>query len=270
MYADFCTYLFETNLLSNSEIRIIAIVIKKLNFDYWAMIDKKSIAQNQSSSESKINNIIQYLLQYKVIERKKDFNENYLYRLNHDFGWKKTVNWKFNGGIDWQIFLISFERLRDKYQLSIQTMQEEPDNLTVYLEVCALASPVEIKEALDREYYRALELKYKLQQDPDQLAIHQQNSINLLKLIKLINNQNNNFHQIEFYLGNKANKVTRHKSFKSSKNQTLAEAVAEQEQILRRSILALNELTYTGNYTTVEKNDNFKKRIRARLNKHCR
>lgn len=268
MFADFWTYLAKTDLFSSPEIRLVAILLKQLDFQCWTVIDKESLAQNTSLSKTRITQIIKELIRYGVIESEKDSKKNdSRYRLNSSFGWKKTVDWVFSEKIDWQIFLNSLEKLQDKYQLEIKTIQDELGIITIHLEALTLADRIEVKKALEQEYYQSLARKYKLKQNSQQFATYQQNSINLLKVIKLITNPNNDFNKIKFYLGNKVN--TKQAITVSSK-QTLAEAVAEREKMLKKSVLALsNELTYQGNDTTSQKNKSFKQKIKARLDKHC-
>ena len=257
MFADFWTEIVSTNLLSSFELRIIAVILKQLNFDIWMVIDCKSIAKQLNLDEIEVAKVVQKLIKHKIIEYKGESVKPscYRYRLNSNFGWKKSFDWVFPDGIDWQAFLTSFQKLQRKFELKIRAIENKSGGiLVVHLEVSALANRTEVAQCLKHEYkvkLKALKETYRIKHSNQEIASHQQNSTNLLKIIELIVNTNNNLHnRVDIKAIPQSESVKLNLSHnninnqgKTAKNslpitpkqkQTLAEAVAEREKLSKQ------------------------------------
>ncbi|MGK7934688.1 MAG: hypothetical protein AB4206_02605 [Xenococcaceae cyanobacterium] len=221
------------------------------------VIDYKSIAKQLNLDETEVKGVVQKLIKHKIIEYKGDSVKPsfYRYRLNSNFGWKKSFDWIFPNGIDWQAFLTSFQKLQRKFELRIKAIENKSGGiLVIHLEVSALANRTEVQQRLKHEYkveLKDLQETYRIKHSNQEIAIHQQNSTNLLKIIELIVNTNNNLHnrvdikakpQSESVKPNLShNNITNQgKTTKNSppiapkRKQTLAEAVAEREKLSKQ------------------------------------
>lgn len=298
MFADFWTQLVSTNLLSSFELRIIAVLLKQLNFERWMAIDYITIAEKLNLDKAEVLEVIKKLIGYQIIEYKKDSVEQsyYRYRLNSNFGWKKTIDLVFADGIDWQAFLNSFQKLQSEYELAIQAIENKSGNiLVVHLEVSALANRTEVEKCLKHRYdleLQALNANYRL----EEIRIHQRNSANILNMIELMVNTNRTLHHIadtkpQSESQSKSRPLTADSTLtinesiskaypaKTKNNppittklkQTLAEAVAEQEKLLKQSdSIKVDNVAYIDDYAdTSTKPVSRKRRIKTRLNKHC-
>lgn len=155
MFADFWTQLVAKNRLSSFELRIISILLKRLNFENWSALDYEGIAKQLSLEKAEVVKVVKKLIGYQVIEFKGDFVEQNCarYRLNRNFGWKKTIDWVFVDGINWQAFLNSFQKRQSRYELVIQAIENKPGEiLVIHLEISALANPIEVKNYLKYRY----------------------------------------------------------------------------------------------------------------------
>ncbi|MDJ0635503.1 MAG: hypothetical protein QNJ34_20105, partial [Xenococcaceae cyanobacterium MO_188.B29] len=228
-----------------------------MNFEIWMVIDCKSIAKQLNLDETEVKGVVQKLIKHKIIECKGESAKPsfYRYRLNSNFGWKKSFDWVFPNGIDWRAFLTSFQKLQSKFELRIKAIENKSGGiLVVHLEVSALANRPEVEQCLKHEYkveLEALKEKYRIKHNNQEIAIDQQNSANLLKIIKLIVKTNNNLHnrvdikdkpQSESVKRNLSHKKTNSKGKKvenslptaPKRKQTLAEAVAEREKLSKQ------------------------------------
>ncbi|WP_186376258.1 PCI domain-containing protein [Hyella patelloides] len=258
------------------------------------LIDYKSIAKKLNLDETEVTEVVQKLISYKIVECKEDSVKQrcYRYRLNSNFGWNKSVYWVFSDGIDWQAFLNSFQKLQRKFELRIRAIENKSSGtLVIHIEVSALANRTEVEKCLKREYnleLEALEEKYRINHKDREIAIHQQNSANLLKIIELIVNASNTFHNIAgIKTLPKSKSVKLNPSHNDIINQgetaeslppiapkqkpTLAEAVAEKEKLLKqRDLTKVDKIDYLDDYVDTQDEGSFlKRRIQARLDKHC-
>lgn len=106
-----------------------------------------------------------------------------------------TVDLIFNNGIDWQAFLISFQKLQVECggeELSIRAIENKDDGaFVIRVNVPADANKAEIEKYLKREYelaFVALEQKYQvqLQGKDEQIEIYRKQSADLTELVKLL------------------------------------------------------------------------------------
>ena len=292
MFANFWTQIVSTDILSNFELRIIAVILKRLNFTTWMPIDYTSITEKLSLSKTDVEKVVEKLISYQIIESKGDSEKQdyYRYRLNSNFGWNKSVNWVFADGIDWQAFLASFQKLQSKFELKIQAIENKSEGtLVIHLEVSALANRTEVEKCLQHEYkleLQALEEKYRIKYNEGEIAIHQQNSANLLKIIKLIANTSNSLHDIvdieplqgepvklvlsHNNINDRQKKAKKHSRISPKQKQTLVEAVAEKEKLSKSlDLTEVDKKAHLDNYVdTQDKGSFLKQKIRARLNKH--
>ncbi|WP_414755844.1 pentapeptide repeat-containing protein [Anabaena sp. CCY 9910] len=107
----------------------------------------------------------------------------------------ETVDLIFRDGIDWQAFLISFQKLQVECsgeELSIQAIESKNDGtFVIRVNVPYDANKAEIEKYLKREYNLAvvaIEEKYKikLQAKDEQIAIYRQHNTNLAEIVKLM------------------------------------------------------------------------------------
>ena len=127
MFTDFWTQIVSNDLLSSFELRIITVILKRLNFTIWMTIDYESITKKLDLDETEVTKVVQKLISYQIIECKGDsVKQDYCrYRLNSNFGWNKSIEWIFTDGIDWQAFLISFQKLQSKFELTIKAIENQ-------------------------------------------------------------------------------------------------------------------------------------------------
>lgn len=295
MFADFWTEIVSTDLLSSFELRIITVILQQLNFKLWMVIDYDSIAKRLNLDETEVTEVVQKLISYKIVECKEDSVKQrcYKYRLNSSFGWNKSVYWVFSDGIDWQAFLNSFQKLQRKFELIIRAIENKSSGiLVIHIEVSALANRTEVEKCLKCEYnleLEALEEKYRINHKDREIAIHQQNSTNLLKIIELIVNASNTFHNIADIktspqnesvklnpsynkIINRGEKAKNTPPIAPKQKQTLAEAVAEKEKLSKQ--LDLTEVDQVDKelddrVDTQDEGSFLKRKIKARLDKHC-
>ncbi|MEM8720930.1 MAG: pentapeptide repeat-containing protein [Cyanobacteria bacterium P01_G01_bin.39] len=118
---------------------------------------------------------------------------------------QKTVDLVFSEGIDWQVFLESFEKLKVKFgnDLSIQGIEKKSNNFFVInLETPQDINKTKIEEFFELKYQSALEAREKeykrlLQaKDRDITYFHQQNT-NLMEIIKLQASKPINISQVQ-------------------------------------------------------------------------
>ena len=296
LFADFWTEIVSTDLLSSFELRIIAVILKQLNFKIWMVIDYKSIAKKLNLAETEVTQVIQKLIDYEIIECKGDCLKQsyYRYRLNSNFGWNKSIYWVFSDGIDWQAFLNSFQKLQKKFDLIIRAIENKSSGtLVIQIEVSALANRAEVEKCLKREYnleLNALEEKYRSKHNKREIAVNQQNNTNLLKIIESIVKTTNNCNHItdskaearppielaqqNLNHNNSINQEEETKNYSpivSKQKQTLEEAVAEQEQLSNQSDVAKvdKKVVLDDVVDTQDERSFLKSKIKARLNKHC-
>ncbi|MEA5567789.1 pentapeptide repeat-containing protein [Anabaena sp. UHCC 0399] len=108
---------------------------------------------------------------------------------------QQTVDLLFINGIDWQAFLISFQKLQVEWggeELSIQAIENKNDGaFVIRVNVPADANKAEIEKYLKREYelaVAALEAKYQiqLQGKDEQIEIYRKQSADLTEIVKLL------------------------------------------------------------------------------------
>jgi uncharacterized protein YjbI with pentapeptide repeats len=127
-----------------------------------------------------------------------------------------TVDLIFSDGIDWQVFLDSFEQLQEKLQvecnsdeLAIQAIEKKPDGtLVIRVEVPPVEVPpdadrVEVEKYLKQEYeiqLKAVEDRYRLElnaKDNEIVEIFKQKSTDLLDIISTLANRSINISQTQ-------------------------------------------------------------------------
>lgn len=293
MFTDFWTQIVSTDLLSSFELRIIAVILKRLNFRIWMTIDYESITKKLDLDETEVKKVVQKLIIYQIVECKGDSvqQDYYRYRLNRNFGWNKPIDWIFADGIDWQAFLISFQKLQNKFKLIIKAIENQSEgNLIIRLEISAFANRVEVERCLKHEYQvelEALKKKYKIKYNDQELAINRHNNANLLKVIKLIVNTSNPLDNIvnieaipkgesrklvlkEKNISNQRDTAINYPQISSQQKQTLVEAVAEKEKLSQQlDLTKVSKTAYLDDYIDTQDQGSFlKSKIRARLNKH--
>lgn len=206
MFTDFWTQLASTNRLTSSELRIIAALLKQLDFQSWIRFDHKEIAEELNLDTAKVAEAVQKLIIYQIIEREQNSlcQGCYRYRLKINLGGRKTVDLVFSDGIDWQAFLTSFQKLQTIYSnwdLAIQAIENKSGGiLVVRIEVPYLGEPAEIEKYFTQEYdiqLQTLEEKYRLQLQDKEIEINQQNSANILKIVELMAKVGNSIQNIE-------------------------------------------------------------------------
>lgn len=108
---------------------------------------------------------------------------------------QETVDLIFSNGIDWQSFLISFQKLQvecSDEELTIQAIENKNDGaFVIRVNVPADANKAEIEKYLKREYELALvalEEKYQvqLQGKDEQIEIYRKQSTDLTEIVKLL------------------------------------------------------------------------------------
>lgn len=293
MFTDFWTQIVSNDLLSSFELRIITVILKRLNFTIWMTIDYESITKKLDLDETEVTKVVQKLISYQIIECKGDsVKQDYCrYRLNSNFGWNKSIEWIFTDGIDWQAFLISFQKLQSKFELTIKAIENQAGGtLFIRLEVSALANRTEVEKCLKHEYQvelEALKKKYKIKYNDQEIAINQHNNANLLKVIELIVNTSKPLHNVvnlealpksesrklvlnENNISNQRDTATNSPQISPQQKQTLVEALAEKEKLSQQPDLTkVNKTAYLDDYTDTQDQGSFlKSKIRARLNKH--
>lgn len=295
MFAEFWTQILSTDSLSSFELRIIAEILKRLNFENWMVIDSQNIAKKLNLDETEVTEVVQKLIGYQILECKGECVKQscYRYRLNSNFGWNKSFGWVFADGIDWQAFLTSFQKLQRKFELTIRAIENKSNGtLVIHLGISALANLTEVKKCLKHEYNAEIETlkeKYRIKYNDKEIAIHQQNSANLLKIIELIVKTSKTLHNIVESKALPQNKPVKqnldynntvnqretaenHLQTAPKQKQTLAEAVAERGKSSKQPDLTeADKMTYLDdNYVDNQDESSFlKRKIKARLNKHC-
>jgi hypothetical protein len=101
----------------------------------------------------------------------------------------------FRNGIDWQAFLIAFQKLQVEsrgLEVSIQALENKSDAaLVIRVNVPPNTNKAEIENYLKREYEYELkaidkEYRYQRQASYEQIAIYRQQSANLTQMVKLM------------------------------------------------------------------------------------
>ena len=107
----------------------------------------------------------------------------------------ETVDLIFSNGIDWQAFLISFEKFQVKteiLELSLQTIENKNDGtLVIRLSVPNDINKTEIEHSLKREYEHQLKAidkiyRYQLQATYEEIATYRHQSIDLIEIVKVM------------------------------------------------------------------------------------
>ena len=294
MFADFWTEIVSTDLLSSFELRIIAVILKQLNFQIWMVIDYHSIAQKLNLPETEVTKVIQKLIDYKIIECKGDCLPQICsrYRLNSNFGGHKSIYWVFASGIDWQAFLNSFQKLQKKLALIIRAIKNPSSGtLVIQIEVSALANRAEVEQCLKYEYdleLEALKAKYRLKHNEREIAIHQQHSANLFKIIESIVKTTNTCDQItdtkalppiesrkqnlsHNHILNPGEAAQSYVPIVPMPKETLADAVVETEKLSKQlDLTKVEHLKVLDDDVDTQAQGSFlQSKIKARLNKHC-
>ena len=182
----------------------------------------------------------------------------------------ETVDLIFSEGIDWKAFLTSFQKLQSedtKWELTIQAIENKSNgSFMIRVEVPPKTDKAEVAKYLKQEYeveLQALEEIYRLQLEDREIELHKQNSANIMKMAELMAVRNPLSKIVDVqptadikylletyqskYDSNTANfsdtvdvakseshqQVTEIKYISKAK-QTLAEAVAEKEQLQKQ------------------------------------
>lgn len=107
----------------------------------------------------------------------------------------ETVDLIFSNGIDWQAFLISFEKIQVKtgiLELSLQTIENKNDGtLVIRLSVPNEVNKTDIEHSLKREYEHQLKVidkiyRYQLQATYEEIATYRHQSIDLIEIVKVM------------------------------------------------------------------------------------
>ena len=107
----------------------------------------------------------------------------------------ETVDLIFSNGIDWQAFLISFEKIQIKagiLELSLQTIENKNDGtLVIRLSVPNEVNKTDIEHSLKREYEHQLKVidkiyRYQLQATYEEIATYRHQSIDLIEIVKVM------------------------------------------------------------------------------------
>lgn len=110
----------------------------------------------------------------------------------------ETVDLIFSNGIDWQAFLLSFQKIQIKtgiLELSLQTIENKNDGtLVIRLSVPNDINKTEIEHALKREYETQLKAidkiyRYQLQATYEEIATYRHQSIDLIEIVKVMASQ---------------------------------------------------------------------------------
>jgi uncharacterized protein YjbI with pentapeptide repeats len=200
-----------------------------------------------------------------------------------------TVDLIFTDGIDWKAFFASFQELEAKYRnenLAIQAIERKSGGaFVIRLEVNPEANKFAI-ESNAKEFYETrlkfLEVQYRerLRAKDAEIVIYRQQSTDLLEIVKLQATRPINVEKVmsESYnndlkganLGNFANKVADNARqqanqhiYASEQKQTLAEAAAEIQRLLKQleqsnpTATQAERITYVNDETT----PSFKRRV---------
>ena len=107
----------------------------------------------------------------------------------------ETVDFIFTDGIDWNAFLASFHQLLIEYgddELAMQAIEKKSgDAFVIRLNVPPSADKAEIESFVSRLYssqLKAIEDKYRLEFNPQEIEINKKKSVDLLELAKLAAN----------------------------------------------------------------------------------
>ncbi|MDJ0577985.1 MAG: pentapeptide repeat-containing protein [Xenococcaceae cyanobacterium MO_234.B1] len=205
----------------------------------------------------------------------------------------ETVDLIFLDGIDWQAFLTSFQKLQvesNNHELAIQAIERKTDGaFVVRVEVPPDANKADIEQYLKKEYeieLKAIEDKYRLELNAKdrEIEIYKQQNTNIFEIAKLaasrpINveakavteNQSKNV-EVEMNFQAKvtgaAGKVEGNQIiYASEQKQTLAEAAAEIQQLLKQleqtnpTATEAQKIAYINDETT----PSFKRRVAGAL-----
>jgi uncharacterized protein YjbI with pentapeptide repeats len=179
-----------------------------------------------------------------------------------------TVDLIFRDGVDWQAFFLSFQKLRDQYgdeNLSIQAIEKKAGGaFVIRLEVSPEADKAVIEQSA-RDFYTEqlnhLEARYQdqLRMQGEQIEYERQRSIQLIRqhntqLIRVVEimaeNTGNRYDFRNANIGNVADTVkdnarqqTNQYNYASPEKQSLAEAAAEIQKLLK--VLEQNNPTAT-------------------------
>lgn len=161
-----------------------------------------------------------------------------------------TVDLIFRDGVDWQAFFLSFQKLRDQYgdeNLSIQAIEKKADRaFVIRLEVSPEADKAAIEQSA-RDFYTEqlsyLEARYQdqLRMQGEQIEYERQHNTQLIRVVEtMAENTGNRYDFRNATIGNVADTVkgnahqqTKQYNYASPEKQSLAEAAAEIQKLLK-------------------------------------